>query len=156
MRRLFAAAVAAVSAFSALAASAAPAAGQTGGFGDVRGEAYYSVPVLALAEFSVFADTECDEGFCPNEPIDRKTMAVWTVRMLDGQDPPAVAETRFSDLDAASFFAPFIERMAELDVTVGCGDGSGFCPDENVIRSADGGVLVSRLRPRGGSRPRVL
>ena len=143
MRRFFAAAVAAVSAFSALAGSAAPAAGQAGGFGDVAEEAYYSAPVLALAGLGVFAGTECDEGFCPDVPIDRKTMAVWTVRMLDGQDPPTIAETRFSDVDAAGFFAPFIERMAELGVTVGCGDGSGFCPDDNVIR-AQMAVFLSR------------
>jgi len=116
-------------------AAAAPATAQPGGFGDVAEGTYYSVPVAALAESGVFAGTECDDGFCPDDPIDRKTMAVWVVRVLDGADPAAVTESRFDDVDAASFHAPFVERLAELGVTGGCGDGSGFCPDQTVSRA---------------------
>ncbi len=127
---------AAVTAWVAVAvAAAAPAAAQPGGFGDVAEDAYFSVPVAALAELGVFAGTECAQGFCPNEPIDRKTMAVWVVRVLDGEDPPALSESRFDDVDSHSFHAPFIERMAALGVTGGCGDGSGFCPDRVVSRA---------------------
>ena len=115
--------------------AAAPADAQPGGFGDVAEDTYYSVPVATLAELGVFAGTECAQGFCPDDPIDRKTMAVWVVRVLDGADPPAVSESRFDDVDMGSFFAPFIERLAELGVTGGCGDGSGFCPDQTVSRA---------------------
>ena len=101
------------------------------------------MPVAALAEAGVFAGTECARGFCPDDPIDRKTMAVWVVRVLDGGEPPAVTESRFDDVDAASFHAPFIERMAELGVTTGCGDGTGFCPDRNVTR-AEMAVFLTR------------
>ena len=116
---------------------------QTGGFGDVPGDAYYSDAVSTLAAQGVFVGTECDVGFCPAEPIDRKTMAVWTVRVLDGQDPPVISRTRFNDVDAVGFYGPFIERMAELGVTRGCGDGSGFCPDRTVTR-AQMAVFLSR------------
>ena len=115
--------------------AAAPAAAQSGGLSDVAEDAFYSVAVAALAERGVFAGTECAEGLCPGDAIDRKTMAVWVVRTLDGTDPPAVAESKFDDVDAASFHAPFIERMADLGVTTGCGDGTGFCPDRNVTRA---------------------
>ena len=124
-------------------AAAAPAAAQSGGFDDAAENAYYSVPVAALAESGVFAGTECAEGFCPDDPIDRKTMAVWVVRVLDGEEPPAVTESRFDDVDAAGFHAPFIERMAELGVTTGCGDGTGFCPDRSVTR-AEMAVFLTR------------
>ena len=116
---------------------------QPGGFGDVAGDAYYSEPVAALAAMGVFEGTECDAGFCPGEAIDRKTMAVWTVRVLTGQDPPAVSQTRFSDVDAESFYAPFVERMAQLGITAGCGDGTRFCPDRSVTR-AQMAVFLSR------------
>ena len=43
---------------------------------------------------------------------------------------------------AASFHAPFIERMADLEVTEGCGGGA-FCPDLNVSR-AQMAVFLSR------------
>ena len=111
------------------------AAAQAGAYGDVPGDAYYSQPVAELAAQGVFVRTECAEGFCPGEPIDRKTMSVWVIRILDGEDPAPVSQTRFDDVAAASFYAPFIERMAELGVTRGCGDGSGFCPDRTVSRA---------------------
>ena len=122
-----------VASVSLLAVSTAVA--QTGGYGDVLGDAYYSQPGAALAAQGVFVGTECDDGFCPDEALDRKTMAVWVVRLLDGEDPQAASESRFDDVDAASFYAPFIERLAELEVTTGCGDGSGFCPDRSVNRA---------------------
>ena len=136
LRRFVAVAVvaAAVGAVAA-GASLGSALTQPGGFGDVSEDAYYSVPVASLAERGVFDGTECEEGFCPAVAVDRKTMAVWTVRVFDGEDPPAVSESRFDDVDAASFYALFIERMAELEVTKGCGDGSGFCPDRSVSRA---------------------
>ena len=124
-------------------ARSAPAVGQPGGFGDVPDGAYYSVPVSALAERGLFDDTGCEAGFCPGEPIDRKTMAVWIVRLLDGENPATVSETSFDDVDASSFYGPFIERMAELEVTSGCGDGSRFCPDRSVTR-AETAVFLSR------------
>ena len=136
--------VVAVTAWAAVAvAAAAPAVAQSGGFGDVVEDVYYSVPVAALAELGVFAGTECAQGFCPDDAIDRKTMAVWMVRVLDGEDPPAVSESRFDDVDARSFQAPFIERLAELGVTGGCGDGSGFCPN-GVVSRAQMAVFLTR------------
>ena len=89
----------------------------------------------ALADGGVFDGAECAEAMlCPGEPIDRKTMAVWIVRALDGQDPAETADSRFSDVDAHSFHGPFIERMADLGVTAGCGDGTAFCLDGTVTR----------------------
>lgn len=123
--------------------AAGPATAQTGMFDDVPDDAYYSVSVAALAEDGVFAGTECDEGFCPGEPIDRATMAVWSVRVLDGVDPPPVASTRFEDVGGSHPHAAFIERFAELGVTQGCGDGTNFCPDDSVTR-AQMAVFLSR------------
>ncbi len=106
-------------------------------------DAYFTAPVADLSASGVFGGTLCDEGFCPGEPMDRKTMAVWTVRVLDGRDPPPVSKSRFDDVDADSFYAPFIERMFQLEVTQGCGDGSRFCPGKIVTRS-EMAVFLSR------------
>ena len=35
---------------------------------------------------------------CPGDALERWTMAVWTVRALDGEEPPAVTSTRFPDV----------------------------------------------------------
>ena len=137
-------------------AAAAPAGAQSGGFGDVAEGTYYSVPVAALAESGVFAGTECVQGFCPDDPIDRKTIAVWVVRVLDGADPAAVSESSFDDVDAGGFHAPFIERLAELGVTGGCGDGSGFCPDQTVSRAQMAVFLTRAYGLPAGADPGFL
>ena len=140
-RRLAAMFVVAVSAATGvLAASSGQALAQPGGFDDVAEDAYYSVPVSTLAERGVFSGTECEAGFCPGDPIDRKTMAVWLVRILDGKDPAPVSESRFDDV--TGWHMRFVERMADLGVTGGCGGGA-FCPDLNVSR-AQMAVFLSR------------
>ena len=134
-RRLITVASAAVLVASTLAFSS-PAVAQTQPFTDTSSDSYYSDAVAALADNGIFDGTECAEGMlCPEASIDRKTMAVWTVRALDGQDPTQTSGDRFTDVDANSFHAPFIERMAELGVTSGCGDGSAFCPHDTVNRA---------------------
>ena len=104
-------------------------------FQDVADSAYYAVPVKALAADGVFRGTECGDGrFCPDEPVTRWQMAVWVVRMLDGQEPPAITTPRFRDVGAHDWYAAHVERMSELGVTQGCGD-ERFCPDEPVTRA---------------------
>ena len=54
----------------------------------------------ALAERGVFDGTECGQDMlCPGEEMKRWTMAVWLVRVLDEQEPPAVDESSFADVD---------------------------------------------------------
>ena len=143
VRRLVAVFVAAATAAAGVSTVTGSALAQPGGFADVAEDAYHAVPVATLAGRGVFVGTACEAGFCPDEPIDRKTMAVWMVRILNGEEPTRVSESRFDDVVAASFHAPFIERMADLEVTEGCGDGSRFCPDDNVSR-AQMAAFISR------------
>ena len=112
-------------------------------YSDVPPDTYYAEPVSTLAAAGVFVGTECDEGFCPGDDIDRATVAVWTVRILDGADPWPAASQRFGDVDAAHPHVAFIERLAALGVTKGCGDGSVFCPDRTTTR-AEMAAFLSR------------
>ena len=126
----------AVLAGALFASSAGPAAAQVRSYHDVPSGTYYSAAVSALDAQGVFDGTKCaGGGFCPDDPIDRKTMAVWIVRMLDGDDPLEITESRFDDVEGTSFHAPFIERMYHLSVTGGCGDGLDYCPDDSVSRA---------------------
>ena len=124
-------------------ATASLAATETAGFVDVPGDAYFAAAVADFQAAGVFDGTLCAEGFCPLQSIDRKTMAVWIVRVIDGQDPPSITRSKFDDVDPTSFHARFIERLAALGVTRGCGDLSRFCPDRNVTR-AQAAALLSR------------
>ena len=70
-----------------LAAPAVSAQTGPGGYGDMAEGAYYSEAVALLDEHGVFDGTVCSRGFCPDDVVDRNTMAVWLVRILDGADP---------------------------------------------------------------------
>ena len=106
-------------------------------YGDVASSNTHHDSIMALAGRGVFNGTDCGPGrFCPDDPVDRATMAVWVVRILDGQDP-SPGPSRFPDVDSQlpAFWPPFIERLAELEVTEGCGDGTNFCPFDPVTRA---------------------
>ena len=78
-------------------------------------------------------------------------MAVWMVRVLDGADPAGSGSSRFADVDAGAWWAPFVERLAELGVTAGCATGPlRFCPDEAVTRGQMARFLVRAFGLEGG------
>ncbi len=112
-------------------------------------KAFYSTALQELSQDGVltgcaFSEDIDADGFCGEDPIDRKTLAVWVVRVLDGKDPAAVTDTRFEDVeDLPASWWPFIERLAELGHTTGCGDGSNYCGDRNITR-AEMAVFLSR------------
>ena len=91
----------------------------------------------ALAARGVLTGIECGERMiCPREPLKRWEMAVWLVRVLDGTDQLRVDAARFVDVDAALWWAPFVERLYSLQVTVGCAtEPARFCPEGNVTRA---------------------
>ena len=105
-------------------------------FEDVSESSTHYSNIEALARLGVFEGTDCGPNqFCPTEPIPRWVMAVWLVRVLDGVDPSA-GLSRFTDLPAGSWWAPHVERLAELGVTVGCStEPLRFCPHDSVTRA---------------------
>ena len=121
-------------------------------FGDV-GEGVHEPAISALAERGVFEGTLCgDDLFCPGDEIARSTVAVWLVRALEDAEPPPVEERRFDDVDGAGWEARYIERLAELGVTVGCKvDPLRYCPDQPVSRAQMASLLVRAfdLQPAG-------
>ena len=114
-------------------------------FGDVLEDAFFYEPVRALAEMGVFEGTECEEGFCPERPLLRGEMAVWLIRALGEDSDLTDSDSRFADVDD-SWYVPHIERMADLEITAGCGtDPPRFCPDRSVSRSEMASFLARAL-----------
>ena len=106
-------------------------------FDDIGDAAVHTRSVEAVSGLGIVEGTECDSGrFCPDEPVDRWVMAVWLVRAVDGKEPPAVSVSRFADVEAGHWWAPYVERLAELGITVGCETRPArFCPDDPVTRA---------------------
>ncbi|MXY76329.1 MAG: hypothetical protein F4Y40_04500 [Acidimicrobiia bacterium] len=113
------------------------------GFDDVA-DGSHRQDIDALRDKGILDGTECvPDLFCPRQPIKRWMMAVWLVRALDGADPDPVTESRFADAGADRWWTPYVERLAELEVTRGCDTAPArFCPYDRVTR----GQMASFLK----------
>jgi hypothetical protein len=89
----------------------------------------------------------CGGGnYCPNNPITRAQMAIFLLRAKHGFDyvPPA-ATGMFLDVPKADFTAPFIEQLANEQITGGCGGGN-YCPGKAVTRDQMAIFLVRTFK----------
>ena len=134
-------------ALSPTAASAQPQQSSSGEFVDLAkaGGGGVRDAVEELASEGVFDGTGCAPvRLCPGDPVQRWVVAVWLVRVVDGRDPAAVSGTRFGDVDPLSWWAAHVERLAGLEITLGCGGGAVplFCPEETVSRAQMASFLV--------------
>ena len=65
-------------------------------------------------------NTECGlDLICPGLAIERWVVAVWLVRVLDGDDPEPLGFNRFEDVHPGLQWAAHVERLAELGITDG-------------------------------------
>ena len=138
--------------------SGAGAGAASEGFSDLDAAGVHRSAVVGLAARGVFEGTECGPGeFCPTVPVQRWVMAVWLVRLLDGTDPAPVGSTRFADVDESEWWAPYVERLADLGVTDGCAtEPARFCPTETVTRARMASFLVRAFGLAGGRSGRFV
>jgi hypothetical protein len=73
--------------------------------------------------------------FCPTSPVTRSQMAVLIIRARYGlPNAPNVPTTAlFADVPASSTFFPFVQKMAQVGITVGCAVNM-YCGDNPVTR----------------------
>ena len=108
----------------------------------------------ALEELGVFDGTECGaRKFCPGDAAKRWAVAVWIVRVVDGKDPFPVQQSMFADVDGDDWWMPYVERLADLGVTVGCKQNPlRYCPHDTVSRGQMASFLMRAFRlQRAGS-----
>jgi len=89
----------------------------------------------------------CGGGaYCPDLPVTRAQMAAFLVRARYGTcfAPPAATGTLFGDVPASDPFASWIEQLAALGVTSGCGGGN-YCPESAVTRAQMAVFLLKTL-----------
>jgi hypothetical protein len=68
-------------------------------------------------------------------------MAAFIIRALGEFDPPEPPMQRFLDVPPTNLFYRFIDRMAVLGITQGCGGGN-YCPTLGVTRAQMAAFLV--------------
>ena len=76
-------------------------------------------------------------------------MAAFIMRALGEFNPPTPATQRFTDVPPTNQFYSFIDRLAALNITLGCGGGN-YCPTNPVLREQMAAFIVRAL---GESNP---
>ena len=117
-------------------------------FVDIDLAGVHQEAIETLEEAGLLEGTACGrDKFCPNQPILRWVVAMWLVRLLDGTDAAPDGTLRFTDADPQRESAPFIERLAELEVTLGCQTEPErlFCPYEPVTRAQMASFIARAL-----------
>jgi glucose/arabinose dehydrogenase len=124
-------------------------AGQT--FAVVQGAAFLDVPTNHqfydfIGKLSARSITVgCGGGnYCPESPVTREQMAAFIMRALGEFNPPTPGMQRFGDVPPSNPFYPFIDRLAELGITVGCGGGN-YCPGAPVSREQMAAFIMRAL-----------
>jgi subtilase family serine protease len=81
--------------------------------------------------------------YCPSDPVRREQMAAFLLRGLGEFNPPTPASQRFTDVPSQNVFYNFIDRMAVLNITLGCTpDHLMYCPSDSVTRAQMAAFLV--------------
>ncbi len=117
-------------------------------FADVTPNAYYFDAVNLLAGKHITSGCATN-AYCPGQIITRDQMAVFIVRSIYGSDNfPISPVQHFTDVSPSTFGYQWIQKMYELGITTGCGNGTTYCPTSQVTRDQ---MAVFIIRARYGS-----
>jgi hypothetical protein len=104
---------------------------------------YNFIDRLAVLGITVGCDPPANTMYCPSSAVTREQMAAFVLRGLGEFSPPDPASQRFTDVPPANVFYNFIDRMAVLNITLGCTpDHLFYCPSDPVTRGQMAAFLV--------------
>jgi hypothetical protein len=89
----------------------------------------------------------CGSGnYCPNDPVTRDQMAAFILRAKGEFNPPTPATQRYNDVPASNPFYNFVDRLAVLQITLGCsGNPPLYCPADPVLREQMSAFIIRGL-----------
>jgi hypothetical protein len=103
-------------------------------FSDIPADRWYRPYVERLAELGIVTGYS-DGTYRPNAPVSRAEMAALLVRAIPDATSYDPVTGSFADVPADAWFAPYVERLFSLQITVGCKrDPLRFCPTDPVRR----------------------
>jgi hypothetical protein len=83
-------------------------------------------------------------NYGPSQLVSREQMAAFILRAKGEFNPPTPASQRFNDVSPSNPFYNFIDRLAELQITLGCGGGN-YCPSQPVTREQMAAFMIRGL-----------
>lgn len=89
----------------------------------------------------------CGSGnYCPNDPVTRDQMAAFIMRAKGEFNPPTPPTQRFNDVPPSNPFYNFVDRLAVLQITLGCsGAPPLYCPSDPVLRDQMAAFIMRGL-----------
>lgn len=109
-------------------------------FNDVDSQYWAYQYVMAILNDGVTLG--CGAGmYCPGNDVTREQMASFIVRAVDGIDATTCLGNIFNDVPQGAPHCANIERLAQLNVTLGCAGGM-YCPLGNVTREQMASFIV--------------
>lgn len=100
------------------------------------------IETIAARGITAGCDPPSNDRYCPSALVSRAEMAAFLVRALGVPLEGWTHQGRFPDVPADAWYAPAVERIAELEITVGYTDGT-FRPHATVTR-AEMAVFLTR------------
>ncbi len=86
-----------------------------------------------------------NNNFCPDDPVTRGEMAAFIIAARYGAIPFSYPSTPyFADVPSSNIFFRFVQKMAQMGITSGCGNGN-FCPDDSLTRGQMAVFIVTGL-----------
>jgi uncharacterized protein (DUF1800 family) len=87
----------------------------------------------------------CGGGnYCPDASVTREQMAAFIIRALGDFNPPTPPTQRFLDVPPSNPFYAFIDELAALGITLGCGGGN-YCPGASVTREQMAAFIIRAI-----------
>jgi predicted extracellular nuclease len=104
---------------------------------------YNFIDRLAVLGITLGCNPPSNTMYCPGSAVTREQMSAFLLRGLGEFDPPIPPTQRFGDVPPTNVFYNFIDRMAVLNITLGCTpDHLSYCPGDPVTRAQMAAFLV--------------
>ena len=89
----------------------------------------------------------CGGGsYCPDQAVTREQMAAFILRAKGEFNPPFPGSQRFDDIPPSNPFYNFIDRLAVLQITLGCqANPPLYCPGDSVKREQMAAFIMRGL-----------
>lgn len=117
------------------------AAASSGTFVDDDGLAFEpDIEAVATAGITRGCNPPVNDRYCPHDSMTRAEMAAFLIRAL-GLEPSTTHAGTFSDVPAGTWYAGYVERLAEVAITRGYADGT-FRPSGLVTRAEMAAFLI--------------